>query len=941
MTQFNASSGGETSKASPGKMAAAEGSGDWKLGYTSGDRTRSLVEAEVISAIEYDRSGDFLATGNKGGRVTVYSRNGPHSATSDRVVFNASKQSQYSVHAEFQSHNAEFDYLKSLEIEEKINQIKWCRPSNNAQYLLSTNDKTIKLWKIHERTVKEVTQYDQPPTGPGAGSKATPPPVRFPQCSVRQRVTATTAKRVYANAHTYHINSIALNSDGETFMSADDLRVNLWSLGISNQSFNIVDIKPRNMEELTEVITAADFHPSHCNIMMYSTSRGAIKLGDMRQAALCDSHCKVYEEQEDPESRSFFSEIIASISDIKFSPDGRYIIARDFLTLKIWDVNMESRPVQTINIHEHLRPRLGDLYESDCIFDKFECAVSGDGNNFVTGSYNSEFHIYDRYGRSDICISPNPRTANPNRRHSMPHHQITQQMMSGAAGGAAGINAAAQPGGAAVAAEPEALDYSRKVLQTSWHPMQNEVAVAIRNNLYMDWSLVHASADGQRLLGDGKVHATSADVDADVDAVRCVARSIAADVQITALAYDRTGDYLATGNSAGRVAVLARTEQANPTDNSDVPAPLYAVQAEFQSHDPEFDVLTSQELGEKINRLAFCHAQTHAQYLLSANDKTIKLWKVHERSLRDVTHYNTRQWHAGSAIRFPITSAIRGHTTTATTKRVFAKTHRYYINSLALNCDGETFLSADDLRVYLWRLDTPDQSFTIVDLKPNDMTELTEVITAATFHPDQCNLMAYSTTRGRIRITDLRKSSRSNMYSQEYGEATEAVNALEEITGSISDVVFSPDGRYIIARDFLTVKIWDVNMESRPLQTFFVHEHLRPRLGMLYENDCIFDKFECAVSRDGDRVATGSYDGECRIYDLKSAPQNQATTLTPVNAAPNRRRRRSLPQVAQSLVNNEPDNAREWARKVLQTAWHPMANEVAMAIQNGLYVYAA
>jgi len=47
-----------------------------------------------------------------------------------------------------------------------------------------------------------------------------------------------------------------------------------------------VDIKPQDMAELTEVITAADFHPWHCNIMMYSTSRGAVKLGDMRQAAL-------------------------------------------------------------------------------------------------------------------------------------------------------------------------------------------------------------------------------------------------------------------------------------------------------------------------------------------------------------------------------------------------------------------------------------------------------------------------------------------------------------------------------------------------------------------------------------------------------------------------------------------------------------------------------
>ena len=40
-------------------------------------------------------------------------------------------------------------------------------------------------------------------------------------------------------------------SDGETFISADDLRINLWKLEISNQSFNIVDVKPANMEDMT------------------------------------------------------------------------------------------------------------------------------------------------------------------------------------------------------------------------------------------------------------------------------------------------------------------------------------------------------------------------------------------------------------------------------------------------------------------------------------------------------------------------------------------------------------------------------------------------------------------------------------------------------------------------------------------------------------------
>jgi serine/threonine-protein phosphatase 2A regulatory subunit B len=49
---------------------------------------------------------------------------------------------------EFQSHEPEFDYLKSLEIEEKINKVRWVRSSNNTRMLLSTNDKTVKLWKV-------------------------------------------------------------------------------------------------------------------------------------------------------------------------------------------------------------------------------------------------------------------------------------------------------------------------------------------------------------------------------------------------------------------------------------------------------------------------------------------------------------------------------------------------------------------------------------------------------------------------------------------------------------------------------------------------------------------------------------------------------------------------------------------------------------------------
>ena len=46
------------------------------------------------------------------------------------------------------------------------------------------------------------------------------------------------------------------------------------------------------MEELTEVITAAEFHPIDCNVFVYSSSKGTVRLCDMRANALCDKHAK-------------------------------------------------------------------------------------------------------------------------------------------------------------------------------------------------------------------------------------------------------------------------------------------------------------------------------------------------------------------------------------------------------------------------------------------------------------------------------------------------------------------------------------------------------------------------------------------------------------------------------------------------------------------------
>uniref|UniRef100_A0A671SER4 Serine/threonine-protein phosphatase 2A 55 kDa regulatory subunit B n=1 Tax=Sinocyclocheilus anshuiensis TaxID=1608454 RepID=A0A671SER4_9TELE len=413
---------------------------------------------DIISAVEFSHSGELLATGDRGGRIVIFqqeqeSKNLPQCRT------------EYNVYSTFQSHEPEFDYLKSLEIEEKINKIRWLPQKNAAHFLLSTNDKTIKLWKISERD-KRPEGYNLKEEDGRYRHPSSLTTLRVPVFQPMDLMVEASPRRVYSNAHTYHINSISVNSDNETYLSADDLRINLWHLDFTDRSFNIVDIKPANMEELTEVITASEFHPLQCNTFVYGSSKGSVRLCDMRASALCDQHSKLFEEPEDPSTRSFFSEIISSISDVKFSHSGRYMMTRDYLTLKIWDLHMESRPVETYQVHGYLRSKLCSLYENDCIFDKFECCWRGDDSEVMTGSYNNFFRMFNRDAQRDVTLEASWENGSP----GCPLK--TWRVCTGSRRKRSEIGV-------------DCLDFSRKILYTSWHPQDSIVALATVNNLYI------------------------------------------------------------------------------------------------------------------------------------------------------------------------------------------------------------------------------------------------------------------------------------------------------------------------------------------------------------------------------------------------------------------------------------------------------------------------
>ena len=84
-------------------------------------------------------------------------------------------------------------------------------------------DKTIKLWKVSERD-KRAEGYNLKEDSGLLKDPSSINTLRVPVLKPMELMVEASPRRIFANAHTYHINSISVNSDGETYLSADDLR---------------------------------------------------------------------------------------------------------------------------------------------------------------------------------------------------------------------------------------------------------------------------------------------------------------------------------------------------------------------------------------------------------------------------------------------------------------------------------------------------------------------------------------------------------------------------------------------------------------------------------------------------------------------------------------------------------------------------------------------
>ncbi|KAK3154634.1 hypothetical protein QOZ80_2BG0193180 [Eleusine coracana subsp. coracana] len=453
----------------------------------AGDQlNRVLQDDDEVSALEFDGRGEHLAAGDHAGRVIIFRRTDEDDtrlrSELERTDHAGAPPPRYGFAMEFQSHEMEFDALHSLEICEKIKKLRWCARPNSALLMLATNDRTVKLWKVSKHKPKK--GHDRPRrTTPALSAD---PVDRSAKGGDAGDGYSAKCRKVFGRGHRYNINSISNNCDGETFVSADDLWINLWHLEVTNQCFNIVDMKPAVMEDLVEVITAAEFHPSSCSTLAYGSSSGVVRLVDLRRSALCDQSARIFRDRENRlQQKTFFTEIVSCITDLKFTGDGKYLLTRDFLNLKLWDLRKESSPVVTYKVHEFLRPKLSDLYTDDHIFDRFSCCASNDGTYFATGSYSNTFKIFS-LAAADTSGTTLEASTNPYR-----HAELTQTYRPSKGSGllnnfARGNNRKGQDGLRPAGNKDEIpCNMASKVTHIAWHPTEDFIVCAAKNSLYM------------------------------------------------------------------------------------------------------------------------------------------------------------------------------------------------------------------------------------------------------------------------------------------------------------------------------------------------------------------------------------------------------------------------------------------------------------------------
>lgn len=284
-----------------------------------------------IKCLKYNKSGSMLILGDKFGCLHIKS---PNSASMSSIQTTSDLPEGYD------------------SVSHSINKIEIVESSSNRAVVLASIDKSIKSWKI------------------------------YPQPSDSGQTFSGKQSFSLDGVHDCTINSLSINPNGQNFISSDDLNLYLWDLNETQQVIHIVNHK-QTVSEINEVITSAKFHPVNSSEFLWTSTNGTIRIGDLRTKLIMDKPVNAFKYNSN--SNWYYEELVHSISYAEFCRFQQTVVARDYFTVKFWDLRNSSNPYLVADVVADKSLTMREICESQVIFYDFEAKECLASEYVVTG----------------------------------------------------------------------------------------------------------------------------------------------------------------------------------------------------------------------------------------------------------------------------------------------------------------------------------------------------------------------------------------------------------------------------------------------------------------------------------------------------------------------------------------------------------------------------
>lgn len=247
---------------------------------------------------------------------------------------------------------------------------------------------------------------------------------------------------------------------------------------------------------------------------------------------------------------------------------------------------------------------------------------------------------------------------------------------------------------------------------------------------------------------------------------------------------------------------------------------------------PEFDFLENDTIREKIVAVEQTTDGGVHDILFLGNEKSLRVLRMRSDSATlSICHGSTA--HRGFRV---------------TEEKHVPNVHSYITNSLSLSAGGDALISADFLRINMWRPERMEQFFSLVDLKPQvHGCGLSFVINAAKFSPFSDSLIAFSASNGDVSLHDLDAAPRSQLVSSMRNAAANGVR-------SVSDFSFVDDFM-LVTRSLNNVALFDLRKPSSPVLSLDLVTAPSEQ-ALLNSSSAVYQTFK--ISNDGMHAYTGS-----------------------------------------------------------------------------------